>query len=113
MVKLMSASVSLSSSAPGNLLPLKALCTGQRVVVLFVAPVAVSSDGKFVAAIEIEGQTKLEVFLCDCTMMRANSWAGWLAPFKCESDLRSVIGWICQKWSRVAKKRVMVRLAFH
>ena len=75
-MKLMSASVSLSSSAPGNLLPLKALCTGQRVVVV-VARVAVSSDGKFVAAIAIEGQTTLRVFLCDYAMMRANSWAGW------------------------------------
>ena len=43
MVKLMSASVSLSSSAPGNLLPLKALCTGHLVAVVFAA----SSDTEF------------------------------------------------------------------
>ena len=79
MVKLMLAAVSLSSSAPGNLRPLKALCTGQRVVVVVVAPVVASSDGKFVAAIAIEGQTKLRLFLCNCTMMRANSWASYVS----------------------------------
>ena len=82
-MKLMSASVSLSSSAPGNLLPLKALCTGQRVVVV-VARVAVSSDGKFVAAIAIEGrQTTLGVFLCNCTIGGESEQLDWLAPFKC------------------------------